>query len=243
MTTIHDTADLVSRALRRAWQLGQTYWQQADSKYQSHWKKADATQTTFDQLVEDTRAAILAANPGAQPATSVPDGWKLVPIEVTREMREAGLDDWQYGNKSICGSHRDLAASNSENGGRVMDTQELRRLLELAARAVGYTIFDWYGERFTAHDGEKLIGWNPLTDDGDALRLAVTLRLTVNLTECRCCVGIYACQLDGEGDYPDISVRHSPEFDDAETTDPCAATRLAIVRAAAAVGEKMEERP
>ena len=72
MTTIRDTADLVSKALRRAWQLGQTYWQQADSEYQSHWKKADATQATFDQLVEDTRAAILTSNSEAQPAPSAP---------------------------------------------------------------------------------------------------------------------------------------------------------------------------
>ena len=71
MTDTHDTADLVSKALRRAWQLGQTYWQQADSEYQSHWKKADATQATFDQLVEDTRAAILTSNSGAQPAPSL----------------------------------------------------------------------------------------------------------------------------------------------------------------------------
>ena len=67
MTDMHDTADLVSKALRRAWQLGQTYWQQADSEYQSHWKKADATQATFNQLVEDTRAAILTSNSGTQP--------------------------------------------------------------------------------------------------------------------------------------------------------------------------------
>ena len=72
MTDMHDTADLVSKALRRAWQLGQTYWQQADSEYQSHLKRADATQGTFNQLVEDTRAAILAANSSAQPTPSVP---------------------------------------------------------------------------------------------------------------------------------------------------------------------------
>ena len=72
MIDIHDTADLVSKALRRAWQLGQTYWQQADSEFQSHWKKADATQATFDQLVEDTRAAILTSNSGTQPAPSAP---------------------------------------------------------------------------------------------------------------------------------------------------------------------------
>ena len=67
MTDIHDTADLVSKALRRAWLLGQTYWQQADSEYPSQWKKADVTQATFNQLVEDTRAA-LTSNSGAQPA-------------------------------------------------------------------------------------------------------------------------------------------------------------------------------
>ena len=63
-----DIADLVSKALRRAWQLGQTYWQQADSEYVSESKKADATQDMFNQLVEATRAAILTANSSAQPA-------------------------------------------------------------------------------------------------------------------------------------------------------------------------------
>ena len=76
MTDIHDTADLVSKALRRAWQLGQTYWQQADSEYRSHWKKADATQNEFDRLEEDTRAAILTANSIAQPAPSFADAYQ-----------------------------------------------------------------------------------------------------------------------------------------------------------------------
>ena len=33
----------------------------------------------------------LYAHPGAQPAPSAPDGWKLVPIEPTQEMSEAGV--------------------------------------------------------------------------------------------------------------------------------------------------------
>ena len=49
-----------------------------------------------------------------------------------------------------------------------MDAQEQRRLLELAAKAIGWTIFDWYGDRHTAHDGEKLVPFNPIADDGDA---------------------------------------------------------------------------
>lgn len=42
----------------------------------------------------------LYALPGAQPAPSVPDGWRLVPTNATLEMREAGLENWQYGDKS-----------------------------------------------------------------------------------------------------------------------------------------------
>ena len=45
-------------ALRKAFLLGQTYWQQADSEYTSQHRKADATREQFLQLVEDTVAGI-----------------------------------------------------------------------------------------------------------------------------------------------------------------------------------------
>lgn len=48
------TSEELRAALKRAYNLGQTYWQQADSEYSSHWKKADVTAATFRQLVEDT---------------------------------------------------------------------------------------------------------------------------------------------------------------------------------------------
>lgn len=56
-----------------------------------------------------------------------------------------------------------------------------RELLELAAKAAG--IDGVYMQRLTG-DGLAVRGclvqlWNPLTDDGDALRLAVKLRITV----------------------------------------------------------------
>ena len=59
--TPEDLADLVSKALRRAWQLGQTYWQLADSEWISHHKKSDDVRASFDKLVDETRAAILEA--------------------------------------------------------------------------------------------------------------------------------------------------------------------------------------
>lgn len=62
-------------------------------------------------------------------------------------------------------------------------------LLELAAKAAGIEV--WPGTGFQAHmlftrpakadpDGKVTgVEWNPLADDGDALRLAVKLRITV----------------------------------------------------------------
>lgn len=59
-----DVQDLASIALRKAWQLGQTYWQQADSEYYSQNKKSDDTFAKFQSLVEETRVAIEAAMKG-----------------------------------------------------------------------------------------------------------------------------------------------------------------------------------
>jgi hypothetical protein len=56
-------ADLVCKALKRAWQLGQTYWQQADSEYVWQHKKSDETQKRFDELVDQTRQAVAQTAP------------------------------------------------------------------------------------------------------------------------------------------------------------------------------------
>jgi len=112
-----------------------------------------------------------------------------------------------------------------------------KELLELAAKAAGYDDATWHdmGSLGVVRHGfseamwsEKLYAendtgyWNPLTDDGDALRLAVKLALDINLSPAMVFVGsIY-------GD-----VWHSCEpYND----DPLAATRRAIVRAAAEIG-------
>jgi hypothetical protein len=90
-----------------------------------------------------------------------------------------------------------------------------RELLELAAKAAGRGSQWWMESTWNGPDKE----WNPLTDDGDALRLAVKLGLIV---ECgRAWIS-----------------RHGPMFGEDVLPDPYAATRRAIVRAAAAIGEK-----
>jgi hypothetical protein len=68
--------------------------------------------------------------------------------------------------------------------------------------------------------------WNPLTDDGDALRLAVRLRFLVQIRP----TVTFVTDDDGK----QLSFRpHRPHQD-----DPYAATRFAIVRAAAEVGKE-----
>ena len=100
-----------------------------------------------------------------------------------------------------------------------------RELLEKAAKAVGQPIEfdDWSGKPVAfLLDDELVPTWNPLTDDGDALRLAVKLRLSVVIRE------------------DDIRVNARLNDDKKREfygDDPYAATRRAIVRAAAAIGE------
>lgn len=108
-----------------------------------------------------------------------------------------------------------------------------RELLELAAKAASVP-FDWcgsgvainhgYGECGT-HKGEWVDVWNPLTDDGDALRLAVKLFLDVR-----------PAALDGTANCGSCYETHHH----GDTQCIYAATRRAIVRAAAEIGRSME---
>jgi len=85
-----------------------------------------------------------------------------------------------------------------------------RELLELAAKAAGIPWVEGGPSRM------GWAGWNPLTDDGDALRLAVKLNI----------------------DAGKPGMRLSVDWREGE--DPYAATRRAIVRAAAAIGATHE---
>lgn len=107
-----------------------------------------------------------------------------------------------------------------------------RELLELAAKAAGISgRFDV--DCIRADAGQGSCGstcWNPLADDGDALRLAMTLGLVVDTYDLS---AISGSRLNaGHNDW----VYGDPD----EKYDDDAATRRAIVRAAAAIGEGME---
>ena len=106
-----------------------------------------------------------------------------------------------------------------------------RELLELAARAAGYAVTPHPNHRVSASCVFVLNGgnWNPLTDDGDALRLMVKLNLVLK----ECC-NSEECYPQGYGRKKVI------EFFVAQdgNTSQLEAARRAIVRAAAAIGAK-----
>jgi hypothetical protein len=117
------------------------------------------------------------------------------------------------------------------------------KMLEAAARAAGFK------KTGCSEDGRFIVStnsnrnpefanwqvWNPRDDDGDTLRLAVALRLTI-------CIGDAAVRcrwLSHSGSEEFGPMEHY--FDGRQTVNE--ATRLAVLRAAAAIGGYREAAP
>tara|TARA_R110002126_G_scaffold145459_1_gene291536 strand:+ start:3838 stop:4164 length:327 start_codon:yes stop_codon:yes gene_type:complete len=102
-----------------------------------------------------------------------------------------------------------------------------KELLELAAKAAGIKAL-WAPDGVlrdctNGHPAQNIYSaplWNPLTDNGDALRLAVKLHINIEISNV------------------DDLVRANRDFEERYTTDPYAAIRRAIVRAAAEIGKE-----
>ena len=82
-----DLLAMVSKALREAYNLGQRYWQQADSEYISQHKKAGDTRAKFLALVEETCAALAAG----QSAAAQPDDMGHKSIDMVLHCPKCGL--------------------------------------------------------------------------------------------------------------------------------------------------------
>jgi hypothetical protein len=99
-----------------------------------------------------------------------------------------------------------------------------RELLELAAKAAGIEL-KWHHshkDAYARRNGEYWAVWNPLRDDGDALRLAVSLCLVVD------------CSRPSAGEpYKQHAIWRD------ELCDTATLTRRAIVRVAAEIGRGM----
>ena len=107
-----------------------------------------------------------------------------------------------------------------------------REMLELAAKAAGISVkrsrlddpvhSDFLIANSPRNADQTYGAWNPLIDDGDALRLAVKLKLDVNHNQDYACVYSWNIAIEIE-----------------RGLDEVAATRRAITRAAAEIGKAM----
>lgn len=109
-------------------------------------------------------------------------------------------------------------------------SKEDGELLELAAKAAGHKI-NWMkngcGPYWISIGGDK--EWNPLTDDGDALRLVIKLGLHVGV-----CLDLAV------GDCSYVKTDCGKKFIELHhLSNPAEATRRAIVCAAAEIGKKL----
>ena len=97
-----------------------------------------------------------------------------------------------------------------------------RELLELAAKAAGIGFYGWKDGSLVTFQTET---WNPLDDNGDALRLVAKLPEPVSIDITKGLTII-------SGWDADVHVEHK--------NDPLAATRRAIVIYAAEIGKAMK---
>jgi len=115
-----------------------------------------------------------------------------------------------------------------------------RELLELAAKAAGieydkaasfppdgktYSFFGLWLVIEGEPNERTRRRWNPLTDDGDAFRLAVKLRFRI-------------CTPTTDSDCALVTLGDVRAYSEDEYTDPYTATRRAIVRAAAELAKQ-----
>lgn len=92
-----EIAETLAKALRRAYHLGQTYWQQADSESDAQNRRADETQRKFEALASETSDALFAhcreVEQGTRHACSIAV-WMTLQDALAEDADDKGLDGW-----------------------------------------------------------------------------------------------------------------------------------------------------
>ena len=117
-------------------------------------------------------------------------------------------------------------------------TDEDKTLLELAAKAAGLKNYRYCPAEDGLHacieyddEDDCTVVWMPHLDNGDALRLAVRLGMNVYASS-----GVVVAEIIHDGDYASTVAKEPWKGMDGKE----AATRRAIVRAAAEIGKAMQ---
>lgn len=114
-----------------------------------------------------------------------------------------------------------------------------KELIELTAKAVQLPECGWMGPAFMYVKENRFTDWNPLEDDGDALRLAVKLRISL-IHKQEYVGGPVIETIEATGPMREDHSRHCEMVSlNGPGDDEMANTRRAIVRAAAEIGKGM----
>lgn len=115
-----------------------------------------------------------------------------------------------------------------------------RKLMPMAAKAAGIRIEYEDDGSIAGYWNELGDVWEPLCDEADAFRLAVTMRadLTISQTAVKCVMAKIIGPPDDENDNT-VVARAVINYED-ESIPQKEAVMLALVRAAAEIGEKEE---
>jgi hypothetical protein len=114
-------------------------------------------------------------------------------------------------------------------------TELEQKILELAAKAAGYRVchFLQNGAYVSDDVAKRYFDWNPRHDDGDSRRLEVKLSMCVTqFLNTSYSPHVMVGYSTGAGSGSNIIEKHN--------SDPYDATRLAVLQAAAMIGEAMK---
>ena len=145
-------------------------------------------------------------------------------------MTDADEDYDALSQKHLTSIKRDMRVTLEDAAARAMHkVMTDRELLELAAKAAGIAGF-WVDDGLNTGSNATPTVWNPITDDGDAFRLAVKLRLDIGFEKLHT-VSVWVDPLD----------KWITEYcNDGMGADISEKTRRAIVRTAAEIGRNMK---
>lgn len=187
---------------------------------------------------DEAQDSYLAEGSGIEPLRRVSAGYGLAsrPIAtlatflgghpMTDTTKDAG---WAMGPD---GRKHQAAQIVGQEASPMTDTTD-RELLELAAKAAGPLYWrDICGSLYERQPDGSNLSWNPLTDDGDALRLAVKLGIAIELHP----AWVYARAVMPNDHYRWMEITEGW----GNGGDRYAVTRRAIVRAAASLAKEQE---
>lgn len=191
------------------------------AKYGLGWTAWESQLERFAELVASHEREAVRLNAQAAPEISTEHGpWVESPTHEGETYCKRCLVRSVFAGHKKCEPHIVSAPAAPQPAQQPL-TDDDKRLLEMAAKAAGWLVYE-------DACGNRGSWWRPLDDDGDALRLACALEIDVSFRV----VGGSRVEALAPGG-PRIIERYT------QASERASATRLAIVRAAAAIGEKM----